>query len=499
MNIFIINLGNRDLTLNIGNETDSLYLPVEAREKGSEALPTHLQCAPGVRFIAEHLLNNLAEYQDQIKFPILYPVLELALKEVSRLDKVILICTDQVQTAVKPEDYSRDTINSGLVLKQILPQVFPAQIGEVIVARLTKDPHLYKEAYEAIDEILNNHCAIDQVTTIFAGISGGIPATNSTLQHHVIELYGVKARLIQMAEPTGAAREQGILGIPTLIDTWLWRKDSILRVLKTLLDRYDYSGALRLLEAEQITDSIIRDYLKHAQARFNLDFQAAHQALKAYSSGKPHQWKLSAQEFWARQRLADLGWIAQILLEKEDFTGFLTRVACLAENALCHLVWHSINIQVEGKTIMYRDIQQYDQELADRLLNRFGKYNILADKQAFNSILDQTDILLKKHSSPDKTTKTNEIRAILGQLDKLCLLRNKAIHQIKGVSKADLAQALPNIDSSFKDICQKMIAHLEILEKLAGHYTHYLEPERLFQNINKEILLRFKEVIVPLG
>jgi hypothetical protein len=75
MNIFLANVGNRDVALDTGGGFYTF-----SKEGGGKLLAEELECREGTRNLALHVQNNLTRYRSSLRFPILSPALREALR-----------------------------------------------------------------------------------------------------------------------------------------------------------------------------------------------------------------------------------------------------------------------------------------------------------------------------------------------------------------------------------------------------------------------------------
>jgi len=486
--VFVANIGTRDIVLNVGDPSRPCYFSFDKGEEG-EAVRQFLGCGEGTRAIARHLRRQLAQYADRLKLPILAPALRLALGQVGSLERVVLFATDQGEAA--GEHRLWDTIESASLLQQLLPQAFRGRITHIDIIPVSVNPSAHDLAYTFVGEALTRRLPASPVTQVFASIKGGIPALNAALRTHVLDLYGARAALIETHEPSRLDRLDGKEGEARIVSSWPFRKNALLRVVRALLDRYDYSGVQQLLAAEGVNHPKVVALLQHAQSRFNLDFDGAAEALKTYGSGTPHQWKISAREAWGRQRLGELAWTAQILLERKDFVGFVTRVASLCETGRRHVVWHLTRLKLDKGHLTQDEARKHDKQLpvfldGKGLLKVGGGWK--ADRELFNALIQWG----KQKQQPEVVKAVEEVQQLIGKLGPLEQLRHEALHLIRGISAADIEKAFSKCEARFPDISRQLLEAMATVERMTTGATHFV-PE-IYQDLNQAILEELEKV-----
>ncbi|MFN3421987.1 MAG: hypothetical protein ACK40X_09725, partial [Armatimonadota bacterium] len=300
--IFVANIGERDLQIEV-NGTPYLLNGQPAVGFGdSKSLPDFLKQCFGetpqnfaVRHLGQWLLDKLtlvdqekAEmFFDAVKCPILQPALTEALKHCERLDAVYLYGTNQPESVPKFHR-DRDTYWAAQLIAKWLRRHFGDYLEcvEVIGEHEERQiPTRWDEAYRLMAEKLRTK--LMESEHVFAAISAGIPSINFGLQQVVLGICGRKATLIQVVE---------IPRMPSqvvLLDTWALWGDRLLRQIQLLLQDYDYSAALNLLESEvpeeQHSGEIEKVFaaIRHAHARLNFDFDQALKELEPYKNQEP--------------------------------------------------------------------------------------------------------------------------------------------------------------------------------------------------------------------
>lgn len=481
--LFVANVGNRDVVLNLLGE-GQLYASFDKGEDG-DAVAKELGCEPGTRAIAAYLRQNLERYLPRLRLPILLPGLTAAFQQAGSIDLLVLLATDQ--DSAPQEHRMWDTIESARLIQGILetdPQYAELGIKQIEVLPIQGNPSNYEYAYKVVGQHLgqiNSQFAPPQ--WVFAASKGGVPALNAALRSHTVDIYGAKAVLVETDEPTKEQRQIGQVGTAKRMDSWPFRKSAFLRVLSSLLERYDYVGVGQLLESERITDPTVWAYIRHAQARFNLNFFGAKAALEGYHSGKANHWRISTDYNWQRQRLRELAWVAGILHERGDYVGFITRIASMCEVARRQAVYHLIGLKLEKGFLAEKTVRQYP-GLSEFLMGktRFydeSKYRV--DRDLLSALLDWWVL-----ENPASAELVINLRKALEPFNGLEARRNEALHSQNGTSRQDIEEAFGEPSKQFGHKADELVVALERIERYRGH--QFGESKNVYDEINVEVL-----------
>lgn len=253
MNVFLANVGNRDVALDVGD----WFLTFSKGREGTD-LAKHLGCGEGTRNLALQIRNNLAKYSESLRLPILGPALQAALRYAQHIHLVLLFATDQPSSAGPHRDW--DTIESAKLIESLLPTLFGDQLETIMTVPVQFNASEHDRAYDFIGTTLDREVQRD-ASSVFASIKGGIPAMNAALRERIVQRFGPHALLIEIDEPPEGERWTGNEGRARIINSWPFRRDGVLRLLENLLTRYDYGGALRLIELEGIQASEAKVFL----------------------------------------------------------------------------------------------------------------------------------------------------------------------------------------------------------------------------------------------
>lgn len=475
MNIFLANVGNRDIAYNFAGDTNSPgFIRFEKKMDFWNEVADELDFKGlGMRLATEKLNQHFEKYKEKLTAPILFPSLNFILNEfdnIKQIDSLILFVTDNPK---KNWNWNWDTIEAGKLLEKLIleDKVFAEKIKniQIIEAKDVKqkniNPSNYDEAYKFIlrktDELLpgDDH-------NVFTALSGGIPAMNSALRSYIIERFGFRAFLIQNEEPSENEKELGVEGKAELISSWTFRKTILLRLIKGFLERYDYQAVLEIIESEKINDKILVSLCSHGKARLNFDFEGAEGFLRGLNLSDNHQRVLqsSTSSHTSLQRITEIAFIARILLERKDLIAFLALTACFRELVV------DLTISILGISLPTNH-------------ESFGKKleKVKEEKKKLNQSKKKTVVIkiLK-----DIEWKTN--------LNKLCELRNDILHHGRGVNISDIEEILPNSKKEFPKLTSDIIDNLLELYYLSYNtYAQIDEPKNIYALLNEMIIKLF--------
>lgn len=482
MNVFLANVGNRDIWLDTGG---GFY----AFSKGRDAseMAKYLGCQEGTRYLAAHVgnKNNLEKFRPALRFPILVPSISAALERVSTIHRVILFATNQKLDAGPHRDW--DTIESAKLIREAIPGLFVDKIDResIEIIPVEFNPSEHDRAFEFIGLELDKLLP-EFPETVFASIKGGIPAMNAALRERVAHRYGKRAWLIETDEPPEGKRWEGIQGEARIISSWPFRRDSVVRLLKELLDRFDYAGALRLIDLEGVDLPHVTRYLKHALARLNLDFKGATVHLKDMT-GTPQQWQILGKRAWEVQRLADVAYTAQNALEREDYGVFLSRVATFRENCLRFLCWALTNLKASETTIGLNEIKADNRELAtyvsenlDPMDGNHRRPEWKVDRKFFLAVIRWA---LRK--DPANRELIEDALNNLDEFKGLEDMRNKFEHRMGGVSRGDIEQVFRDPNQLFPRLVEVILNALSRVKRVTGKGASPLR--NVYQEINEAV------------
>jgi hypothetical protein len=486
---FVANVGNRDVTLNIGSEQAPFYLAFDKGDEGA-GLRKYLNCAgEGARALAAHVRAHLTELRPRLAFPILGQALALALAEASAVDLVVLIATDQPESAGPHR--AADTVETAGLLQACLAGLHGDRVGRIVLHTASVNPSLHDVAFDTVGEALRQHLPPSDAQQIYISVKGGVPAMNAALREQGVGLYGPRLHLIDVQEPDQEARLAGRPGTASFRSTWAFRREGILRMARVLLARHDYEGLRLLLEAEVVPDPTIHAFLRHAHARLNLDFAGADAALEAFRVGRAQQWRLTVRDAYSRQRLLDVAWAARASLGRQDFVGFLARVATFCENCQRQLVFTLTDLRMKRyltpRHVHDRGLRVFLEEYRPGVLR--------TDRDLYTSIVTWW-LGGPGHGAP-AAKGVQVVRERIRQLRPLEDLRNEMLHSMHGVSREDIEEALPEAAAAFQGISDAVIDALGQIEAMLRGRGHTVKP--VYEDLGAEVYARLADMKVAEG
>lgn len=489
--VLVANVGTRDLALDIGDRERPWRVTLDNRQDGEWARQ-FLGSGAGTRAMATALRERFEELAERLALPILGPSLDLALEKLGALDCVLLFATDQPADAGSHRDW--DTIESARLIEALLPRHYGERVGSVEIVPVRFNPSEHERMYEFVGGVLRQRCPPEEISTLFACIKGGVPAANAALRTHAVNLYGVRAWLVETEEPPAEARSEGTVGQARLVDTWPFRRDTIARLVRVLIRRYDYEGVRHLLEAEGVRHASLEAYLRHAQARLNLDFDGAAEALAGLEDGWTSAWKRSAQDAHGSARLAELAAAARIFLDRGDFVGFLARVASFCEACRRRLVEATTGLRL-GQVLDLSAVPDNTRrlELAKALGKRKDVKRVPGPPDRWFVSRDLFNVVLQWADIDDATRESvKQVQAWLGRLGPLEQLRHDTLHEEQGISWSDLKQRMRNPQSAFAEVAGQVVGALASLGAAGGDGP--AGPSNVYDAINAAILEVFESL-----
>ena len=483
MNIFVANIGNRDIAFNCGTEKDPEFVTFsKQRSQGASEVQKVLGCGPGTRAMVSALSEAFPNYETllrYLRFPILRPALKQALADCGQdceLDRIVLFGTDQDPNEV-PHHHPWDTITTAKLLKDLLPIDPDLRLGmngtSIEVFPVRSHPHRFESAYRHLEGVFGRFTGTDH--QIYASVNGGIPALNTALRIRALNSFGPRAHLIETEEPSAEQKRRGAEGGSTIADSWPYRRDALLRIARDLLDTYEYDALLDVLDRELSEEEKkgfrgAQALLRHAAARFNLDFENAAEILRKgvrrqsllNDVAKPFG-ETAARGPSSLQRLQELSWTARIFFERGDISNLVVRTAMLRETARRQLVYLLTDVEATSSHIPPDCL---DDGLND-VLEDAGVYKGHHGDWSNNNLFLKKCIEWSKKQLTDTETKNavNNARKHIKNLEPIKNLRDDFIHQSKGVSEEEIERRFESLDE-LTDALQQL---LRIMQRLHGN------------------------------
>ena len=333
MKVIVANVGERDLYYNIGTESKPNFCHFEWGKPDANALAQHLSCAPGARHIAQKILERLENNENELR-RLRYPILKTVLEAVSKpIDLLVLMVTDQPEKT-KPEHRNRDTLYTGEILKRLIEKDYAGHVKEVRL-EYYRSPPTRDQAYPYFGKLLSEIAPPEKTIKFYAPLSGGLPALNDALQEQAIRLYRDKCELFEVIPPSEEECRKGAEKGEIKPVSRPFLRDLAMTLVRELLGRYDYSGALEVLRTFKSVGHWkpeVEALLKHAESRMNLNFKEAAQALASYKSRDPYrEWYESVNSDDELLRLVENYFVVEIRYNNHEFADMLPRIRLFYE------------------------------------------------------------------------------------------------------------------------------------------------------------------------
>ncbi|KUO70799.1 MAG: hypothetical protein APF81_12760 [Desulfosporosinus sp. BRH_c37] len=455
--VLICNVGSRDIQIE-----GKLTPPDQARQVG-EALDA---------------LDVSELKMKQIAFPIIQQCIDYVKRENCKIDKLLLIASDQEQgPGAKPES---DTIYYARILKKLVAGQHG--VGKVKLAHVRNNPADYDEMITFCNRQLPLSLAdCVEPLKVYLSVSGGTPAMNFALFLVGIEKYG------KNAEPLYVSRNSS-RPIRLQAGLKIFRK-TLQNSLITCLESYDYESAFQLLkDNDDLFDSrnkqkIMQSLCTYAKERATFNFKAAENCLHSVielAEGRTKRSLIDLRDVLCSSDCVPLSEAflveevihnAETKFHKGQYLDFLSRLFRFQEGCLRFLAV-SLNVKFDRKDLKYLDKNWV--ESSPELMAEFDKKRLSYDRVVSRPVLKLVvEYLLAKKGS----TEFEGVMKSLHQFEKLTELRNKTIvaHDYVGVDRELL-------ETSFEDNPNNIIPLMrQTFQLIAGK-----EPRsNCFDEINK--------------
>jgi len=340
--VLIANVGERDLYYNVRSEEDPHFCCFEQGKEDERAAANCLKCRLGSRYLACKILERL-EKPDQ--YPnewrrLHYPILKTVLDEFpcsSVVDKLILVVTDQPQ-GTDERFRCRDSVYVGEVLKRLIEKDYSEKVREILVVRYQGNPSDRESSYKFFGKALPQLAPNAEVKQFHAALSGGTPALNNSLQDQALRLYRTKCRFYQVVPPSESEVHAGAeKGKIQPVSARPFLRDLATVIVEQLLHRYDYSGALEVLNMFRpirFWQNEVEAALRHAERRLDLDLKGATQALRRCSRRPPLSiWHQAVSNPDPLKLLVEVYYVAIARFEHREYAEFLWRLRLIFESS----------------------------------------------------------------------------------------------------------------------------------------------------------------------
>jgi len=474
--IVVSNTGVRDIRHDIGTSEKPDFRSFDFKggeNSDSVAISKAIGCNKGARAIGKKILEMLNKDEDvwkRIKVPILRPAIERVLREEEKIDAFYLFYTDQKD----PNHKQNDTINIAKILELFFKREFKGQISSTRLEPIEKDPHKKDVAYRFFGQKLPEIAPLDKTKTLYVILSSGVPALNDGLSDQAVRMYKKSCRLYQVKEIPEDELRKGYESKrveKAAVDPLI--KDSLIGTVESLIQRYDYAGALIAYDeyrGHTFWKKNISCILRYLTERKNFNFEEAEKALSKINASDSFTKNLcdKAKNFTFDEKFFDNFHLISIAQENGDYTELVWRVRAFYENALRYIVAKGLN---------------YDPLLKLRRIDR----KILRNKctECYNSLIDDQKVKKEKGAWLVNSYLLKQICKYVSNLgssfgNALQLLKEEAIsstielannmlHNFRGVSKNDIPEDLFSI---LENITKTLFE--EIKENPYGEINEYL-------------------------
>lgn len=457
----VYNVGVRDLRYNVGSTEQPDFrsldkrkdqAPVVAKALGMSAEEAQLGTRPLSKVILRGL-NSGDTSLDLLRFPILKPALEYVLLQQSHIDLLSLVVTDQDE---KTYFAIQDTVHVGEILKYLVGRYYQGKVAQVKSWSVSKRPSEDASASRFSKRLLAQVIPEGEVT-VYAFTSAGIPAINNALKDQLVLMAAerspqVTLHLHRVRELPEEDLRRGRQDGPIVSDSVpIFLRDLLNQAIKTLIKRYDYRGALVLMEGYGqygFWDIRLQSVLQHAAARVNVNFPKAVEQLTGLGNNEPiKSWREQTQSVKRQdahlRRLVEFYFIARTYYEDDAYADVLWSVATFYENAFKVIISSVLKLNLGSlqAPVIWRDTltRSGKKKLVDYFAGLSGKtapskqhhgsmQGWAVNRRFFNACADYINTL-------DGMVEAKRALLLLQSLDGLYNLRNDSIHSLVGVSR----------------------------------------------------------------
>ncbi len=340
--ILIANVGERDLYYNVGDSNEPRFENFEWGKPGQEAVAKWLGCKEGARYIAGKIWENLRRdpsVADRLRYPILKTALDVVLTDNDFLDELVLVVTDQPGGTYE-RFRCRDSLYTGEIIKELIQRDYGNRVKRVSIHYYRENPANREQGYAFFGELLPRVAPEAEVGEFHAVLSGGTPALNDGLQEQALRLYKTRCRFYEVLPPGDEESLKGAeKGELQPISAKPFLRDLAIGIIEQLLDRYDYSGALEVLDMfrpVKFWDQTVEDVLRHAERRLDLDLHEATRVLAKHKTqtGSPlSKWYQAVSNPDPLRLLVEVYHVAVARCEHREYADFLWRLRLILESS----------------------------------------------------------------------------------------------------------------------------------------------------------------------
>lgn len=477
-NILVATIGTRDLIFQSSsgswyNVGDDRMLDGDIIGEQAEVISDLGLASLSYRNLTQYLLENVEVHESRIK-----PVIigQLLLDSFDSLEKVYLIGTDQ---KVGVREREKDTIYACELIKRwILAQCPTVQVEVVPLAQDGINPSDFEQMFVWWRRTWRERILVKEGQPLWVCLKGGVGQAAEASRISGLSLYGDRIQFFefkQTQKENRAGQPSPYTG-PFLGTNYLW--DRTQKQAIQLLERYDYSGALEILEKGYFQKSpnawgAIPPLLKAGVAWNQGEFESFFRQVKSYLT--PAQQRQGQSWWWMAYEQAQL---ATIRLKQQNTTeAFL----------------HSYR-SVEGLLYAWA-IEMFPQEVIDRenqyplLCKSICQKHTQLQQLVFDQLDQKSEVNLMSwvlrhlvEAEIPKCKNSPDLKEFWGSAKEM---RNIFSHRLGGVVEKEMLQAW---GQEVKKPEQWQSRMLNCLNLISGQSFKSLSEASLFSKIHQTIL-----------
>ncbi len=420
--MLICTLGVRDLLL----DNEQIRLP---REKGKE------------------ILDDFTNYYSRLSYPIIQPALEYIFndKKHERIDRVVLVVTDQNEKNTKPAHRAKDTIEFARILQRVIEKHYgQKKIAQINLVKITQNPNFIDEMYIFFGKTLdfNKALKMENLETCYVEQAGGIPSANMALLFQCINKFEEKCSPVYVSEKTGHA-------IPIKFTEAILH-DKRKALLLELADKFYYALLCDHLDSNKENEKLIFILSQYAQHRLCFDtstaISIAKQGVGEFLSKDRNMFEdfiVDLEKIGQKDHvslISELYYNMTVKYSQKEFVDFLGRIYRFKEAVLRYLFEDNTGVSTDidgktGKPTVFFNFIEENTELRDFVTSEKTPQGSQINLSSFGIPLLKA--CLKYFANKKSDTSYQEIYEILQKFDILITLRNKSIvgHGFEGVSE----------------------------------------------------------------
>lgn len=157
--------------------------------------------APPPREYGARLLGDYAAVAEKLTLPIIAPALKAILAQVTQIDRLILIGTDQADARYQ----ATDTLYYAQLAQRWIEINEPRVVTTAVELLQGINPSQFEETYDAYGTLLSRYTQTD-ISTCYLLASGGIPACNTNLMLHGVRFFGESCAILYTS-PDGSVSQ----------------------------------------------------------------------------------------------------------------------------------------------------------------------------------------------------------------------------------------------------------------------------------------------------